>query len=290
MKISYKDLVDRTYPIIKTKLEPFHYSKMYDYVSNNYPRIEGNTKHIENYRNFLDYEDSRFIKLGDGWFTLSEWLDSKQKRLFSFGPNELEWDKKIVSETTIEVGRRFTNLFDKYNDGPINHLFKFIKGKIPEMHIKEFFRKKYSNNIIFPNNAYNEPDKYDFKFVYKNKELNFDVKKIGEFNGEDAIWIEESRIKNDDYYIGFKSNGNLKAFGFVSNNEIKNAKVIPSPKYLKKYFVFSWKKWHDLHFMFVYLNHLNLGFDLKEITRNGYLYSNNNNIPTKKVDEEGRVR
>lgn len=266
--------IDFIYKIFKRSLRPHHYKEFEKYfkIKNKDNKFSENTIFIENFRNSLHYNDKRFFHLKDGFFSLSEWFDIKQKRLFNLEPKEIEFNRKIVSKATKEVGERFPYIYNKYDDTILEHLNKYIKGKLPEEHIKNFFQENYFDEYEKPHNDYKTPDTYDFKLVFKNKELKFDIKTIGVYNKEDALWLEKNRINECDFYICQKTNGNIKIWGFVSKDEINKSYVVNSTKHSKSFYVFSWKNWHDIYYLIIYLNHLKLGYDYKEILKNGYLF------------------
>jgi len=268
--VSYKHMAKLACIIASKKREPFHYKKMYDMITHKSQPLgeySPNTKHVENFRTRIDLYDPRFKRLGEGYYTLNQWIEP-QTLLETYDKIAKPVTLDIVSKAMVESGHRIRYMKNKHHDNPKNWARKVERGHINEFNVADFFKKKYPKYFVGPAHRYDQSNKWDIKFNFKNcnKKINIDVKSIDWYHGEQVLKIEKNRIDNNwvDIFICASSNGSTVQHGYVLCKDIDKSEKHPY------YYIFTLNKLHDCRFLETYLNHLKFGFNEERILKNGH--------------------
>lgn len=285
--VSYKEWVNMTYNLSQESLSPFHYKEAYERVMNEkhgeeWKKIlppnfqvdkQNGTRHVENFRNML-CEDARFEHIGNGrgMFTLKEWLNPDQRKLFRDKPERVECTLEDEAESYRETGNRAKHMLNKYDDSPQLRCKKILNGMKAEIYVKKRFKEKYPNQFIKPENEgiYDKYDRWDFGIANPIiRMITFDIKSCWKLDdGRDVICVEKNRIDRNwsDIFIGTTQNGDVALMGFVSKCERDNAIKT------KRFYMFPRELWHDIKYLYIYLNHLMRSFNFPQILENGYTW------------------
>jgi len=258
------------YYLTLDKREPFHYKEMYNQLTHK-SKVIGNyssgTRHFENFRNRLDYDDPRFTKLNNGFFTLTQWV-KPQTLLENYDPISTPTTLEQYSKAAIEAGNRVPHMKNKYHDPPKQRLQKVLRGYVNEFGVSSYYEQKYPENFITPKHQYDEPYDWDFALFFPqlHKHIRIDVKSKDYFRGMEVLKFEKWRINRNwaDIYLCADSNGSTKHYGYALQSDINKAIKTNT------HYIFPLGKLHDCKFLETYLNHLTHGFNEERILQNGH--------------------
>lgn len=218
---------------LDTVKRPMHYGELYHRCVVNLATefFSNNTNPAEKFRQyFSDHSRSSVVFIKGGFLALRQWFPTPQSSLLPAQPYSeyITGNCDISWEAGYEIARREPYMFDYFNDSFTFHRRERRKrGSLVEFHVREYFRKNYSDFFIDASNA-NRYEKYaddDFGLQFpitKGHKVTvlLDVKSFSDHENKDGI---VRNPKNSIVYLfaDIDKNDMISMYGFGKGEYLK---------------------------------------------------------------------